>query len=159
MANPDLTVAGEYPEAAPVVARVFKRICPSLELEDFNAIRNDGWRHTADYHWINFSGTESELLRQGLIVASMIPVKPKRLNDFAHGWIRRIARGRLSVHFILTESLPRAHRLAPLASWNWPIVDTPCAWLHLVADNSKLTATATQLRRPNLHMVIDNTKA
>jgi hypothetical protein len=140
-----LRVAEEYPAVAPVVARLFQRICPSVELLDFNALRADGFRWGANLHWILFSGTETELLRLSLIEASMIPVRPKRLVHFPGGHVRRLARDRLSVYLCLDESFDRAHPLAALAPWNWPfVIDTERAarpsFLRLVVDNTKETA-------------------
>jgi hypothetical protein len=66
-----LRVAEHYPAVAPVIEREFKRICPMLELLDFNS---DGNR----WSWILFSGAETEILRLGVIDSSMIAVRPKR---------------------------------------------------------------------------------
>jgi hypothetical protein len=111
-----LRVAERYPLVAPIVEREFKRICPTLELIDFNSC-------STDIHWIVFSGTEAELLRLRVIDSSMIAVKPKRVfrsdNGRDHIKTTRLAGDRIEVRMDLNESLDRAHPLGPLASWNW----------------------------------------
>jgi hypothetical protein len=107
-----LRVAERYPLVAPEVEREFRRICPTLELIDFNSC-------STDIHWILFSGTEADLLRSGVIGPSMIAVRPKRNVHCGGVSTKRLAGDRVEVRMDLKESLDRAHPLAPLASWNW----------------------------------------
>jgi len=147
-----LRVAEKYPAFAPMVERVFKRICPTLELInfDFGADRADGWRN---YAWILLSGAESELLGLGIIEAAMIPVRPKRVVYFPFPcWtviVKRHAQGRLSVRMDLNEdTLDRAHPLAPLASYNW----------QALVDQSEPAARIRGMRPSYLRLVVDNTQ-
>lgn len=108
----ELMVCRDYPDVGPIVEREFKRICPALELLDFNA--------THLFHWISFSGSEAEILRLGVVNSSMIAVRPKRLVHFPDvGWTQRRAGDRVEVHLDLNEELDRTHPLASLAIWNW----------------------------------------
>lgn len=138
----ELMIAENYPAAALAVKRIFQRICPTLDLLDFNAFG------AGERHWISFSGPETELLRLGLVTAAMLPARPKFLfrdkigDEFYR--IRRRAGSRLEVYLPLTESLPRSHLLAPLAAYSWPFVDTgPTSrpsFLRLVVDNTRAAA-------------------
>jgi hypothetical protein len=108
----ELMVCREYPNVGPIVEREFKRICPTLELLDFNAA------HV--FHWIEFSGSEAEILRLGVVNSSMIAVRPKRRVHIPNvGRTLRRVGDRVEVHLCLNEELDRAHPLAPLAIWNW----------------------------------------
>jgi hypothetical protein len=140
----ELMIAERYPAAASAVERVFKRLCPTLDLLNFNAQHSDGGRCTRGFHWICFSGSETELLEFGLVTAAMLPVRPKRVSrghinddsDYFYSVARR-AGGRFEVFLNLSDSLPRSHVLAPLATYSWPFVDTERA-------------------RPSLRIVVNN---
>lgn len=153
MANRELMVAREYPDVAPAVERIFRHEFPTLELLDFNAMRAGDGIHIANYHWISFSGAETELLKLGLIEMWMVPIRPKRRAYFGRGgkdgrdgnsgWVWRLAKNRLSVHLILNEPLDRTHPLAALAPWNWPFTAS-CApprpsFLRMVVNNEVRT--------------------
>jgi hypothetical protein len=113
-------------EIDPIVARIFARKFPGVDLLAFRANRRGtgaaAW--TLDWHVLVFEAPIDLVLSYGIADPVMIPQKPKRMRS-SEDWCASLRRGdRIEIRRTLDDNFDRHHPLAVFGVWEWPILET-----------------------------------